>query len=208
MQDFSPIPSLMAADILLYKADLVPVGADQKQHLEITRDIAARFNNIYGDVFTIPDGFIPKVGARVMSLQEPTKKMSKSDENVNAWVAILDKPEDIMRKFKRAVTDSEAEVAFRDGKDGVNNLMGIYSAVTGKSLEKITEEFAGKGYGDFKTAVGEAVVEELRPVRERFDELMKNRDFLTETWRKGAENAEKLANRTLSKVMKKIGFIY
>ena len=201
-------PSLMAADILLYKADLVPVGADQKQHLEITRDIAARFNNIYGDVFTIPDGFIPKVGARVMSLQEPTKKMSKSDENVNAWVAILDKPEDIMRKFKRAVTDSEAEVAFRDGKDGVNNLMGIYSAVTGKSLEKITEEFAGKGYGDFKTAVGEAVVEELRPVRERFDELMKNRDFLTETWRKGAENAEKLANRTLSKVMKKIGFIY
>ena len=201
-------PSLMAADILLYKADLVPVGADQKQHLEITRDIAARFNNIYGDVFTIPDGFIPKVGARVMSLQEPTKKMSKSDENVNAWVAILDKPEDIMRKFKRAFTDSEAEVAFRDGKDGVNNLMGIYSAVTGKSLEKITEEFAGKGYGDFKTAVGEAVVEELRPVRERFDELMKNRDFLTETWRKGAENAEKLANRTLSKVMKKIGFIY
>lgn len=201
-------PSLMAADILLYKADLVPVGADQKQHLEITRDIAARFNNIYGDVFTIPDGFIPKVGARVMSLQEPTKKMSKSDENVNAWVAILDKPEDIMRKFKRAVTDSEAEVAFRDGKDGVNNLMGIYSAVTGKSLEKITEEFAGKGYGDFKTAVGEAVVEELRPVRERFDELMKSRDFLTETWRKGAENAEKLANRTLSKVMKKIGFIY
>ena len=113
-----------------------------------------------------------------------------------------------MRKFKRAVTDSEAEVAFRDGKDGVNNLMGIYSAFTGKSLEKITEEFAGKGYGDFKTAVGEAVVEELRPVRERFDELMKNRDFLTETWRKGAENAEKLANRTLSKVMKKIGFIY
>lgn len=201
-------PSLMAADILLYKADLVPVGADQKQHLEITRDIAARFNNIYGDVFTIPDGFIPKVGARVMSLQEPTKKMSKSDENVNAWVAILDKPEDIMRKFKRAVTDSEAEVAFRDGKDGVNNLMGIYSAVTGKGLEKITDEFAGKGYGDFKTAVGEAVVEELRPVRERFDELMKNRDFLTETWRKGAENAEKLANRTLSKVMKKIGFIY
>ena len=201
-------PSLMAADILLYKADLVPVGADQKQHLEITRDIAARFNNIYGEVFTIPDGFIPKVGARVMSLQEPTKKMSKSDENVNAWVAILDKPEDIMRKFKRAVTDSEAEVAFRDGKDGVNNLMGIYSAVTGKSLEKITEEFSGKGYGDFKTAVGEAVVEELRPVRERFDELMKNRDFLTETWRKGAENAEKLANRTLSKVMKKIGFIY
>lgn len=201
-------PSLMAADILLYKADLVPVGADQKQHLEITRDIAARFNNIYGEVFTIPEGFIPKVGARVMSLQAPTKKMSKSDENVNSWVAILDKPEDIMRKFKRAVTDSESEVAFREGKDGVNNLMGIYSAITGKTLEAVTEEFAGKGYGDFKNAVGEAVVEELRPVREKFDDLMKNKDFLQETWRKGAVEAEKIANKTLSKVMKKIGFIY
>ena len=193
-------PSLMA--------DLVPVGADQKQHLEITRDIAARFNNIYGEVFTIPEGFIPKVGARVMSLQDPTKKMSKSDENVNSWVAILDKPEDIMRKFKRAVTDSESEVAFREGKDGVNNLMGIYSAITGKTLEAVTEEFAGKGYGDFKNAVGEAVVEELRPVREKFDDLMKNKDFLQETWRKGAVEAEKIANKTLSKVMKKIGFIY
>ena len=201
-------PSLMAADILLYKADLVPVGADQKQHLEITRDIAARFNNIYGDVFTVPDGYIPKVGARVMSLQDPTRKMSKSDENVNAWVAILDKPEDIMRKFKRAVTDSEAEVAFREGKDGVNNLMGIYSAITGKSLEAITAEFAGKGYGDFKTAVGEAVVEELRPVRERFEELMKNRDYLQDSWREGAKRAESIAFKTLSKVMKKIGFIY
>ena len=201
-------PSLMAADILLYKADLVPVGADQKQHLEITRDIAARFNNIYGEVFTIPEGFIPKVGARVMSLQDPTKKMSKSDENVNSWVAILDKPEDIMRKFKRAVTDSESEVAFREGKDGVNNLMGIYSAITGKTLEAVTEEFAGKGYGDFKNAVGETVVEELRPVREKFDDLMKNKDFLQETWRKGAVEAEKIANKTLSKVMKKIGFIY
>ncbi len=201
-------PSLMAADILLYKADLVPVGADQKQHLEITRDIAARFNNIYGEVFTIPEGFIPKVGARVMSLQDPTKKMSKSDENVNSWVAILDKPEDIMRKFKRAVTDSESEVAFREGKDGVNNLMGIYSAITGKTLEAVTEEFAGKGYGDFKNAVGEAVVEELRPVREKFDDLMKNKDFLQETWREGAVEAEKIANKTLSKVMKKIGFIY
>ena len=201
-------PSLMAADILLYKADLVPVGADQKQHLEITRDIAARFNNIYGEVFTIPEGFIPKVGARVMSLQDPTKKMSKSDENVNSWVAILDKPEDIMRKFKRAVTDSESEVAFREGKDGVNNLMGIYSAITGKTLEAVTEEFAGKGYGDFKNAVGEAVVEGLRPVREKFDDLMKNKDFLQETWREGAVEAEKIANKTLSKVMKKIGFIY
>ena len=201
-------PALMAADILLYKADLVPVGADQKQHLEITRDIAVRFNHVYGDVFTVPEPFIPNIGARVMSLQEPAKKMSKSDENMNAWVAILDKPEDIMRKFKRAITDSEAEVCFREGKDGINNLIGIYSAVTGRDFEEITNEFSGRGYGDFKTAVGEAVVEELRPVREKFEDLMKNRDFLESTWRQGAEKAERIANRTLGKVMKKIGFIY
>ena len=200
-------PSLMAADILLYKADLVPVGADQKQHLEITRDIAARFNNIYGDVFTIPDGFIPKVGARVMSLQDPTRKMSKSDENVNAWVAILDKPEDIMRKFKRAVTDSEAEVAFREGKDGVNNLMGIYSAITGKSLEAITDEFAGKGYGDFKTAVGEAVVELLRPIREKTTDLLNNKDYLEQVYKEGAQKASYLARKTLDKVYRKVGFV-
>ena len=201
-------PALMAADILLYKADMVPVGADQKQHLEITRDIAIRFNNIYGDVFTVPEPYIPKVGARVMSLQDPTKKMSKSDENINSWIAILDKPEDIMRKFKRAVTDSEAEVCFREGKDGVNNLMGIYSAITEKPFDVITDEFAGKGYGDFKLAVGEAVVEELRPVREKFDDLMKNRDFLENTWRESAKKAEHISNRTLGKAMKKIGFIY
>lgn len=149
-------PTLMAADILLYKPDFVPVGADQKQHLEIARDIAIRFNNIYGDVFKVPEPYIPKVGARVMSLQDPTKKMSKSDENVNSWIAILDTPDDIMRKFKRAVTDSEARVCVGEGRDGINNLIGIYSAVTGKSADAIAAEFEGKGYGDFKTAVGEA----------------------------------------------------
>ena len=145
-------PSLMAADILLYQADLVPVGADQKQHLELTRNIATRFNGIYGNTFQVPDPYIPKTGARIMSLQDPTRKMSKSDENVNAWIAVLDKPEDIMRKFKRAVTDSEARVHYAEGKDGINNLMGIYSTMTGKTYEEIEREFDGKGYGDFAMA--------------------------------------------------------
>lgn len=200
-------PSLMAADILLYQADLVPVGADQKQHLELARNIAERFNGIYGKTFTVPDGYIPKVGARVMSLQEPTKKMSKSDENANAWVAVLDKPETIMKKFKRAVTDSEAVVRIGDGKDGINNLIGIMSAVTGKTSEEIEIEFEGKGYGDFKTAVGEAVVEELRPIQERYNEYINNKDYLAEQYRKGAEFALKISQRTLDKTMKKIGYI-
>ena len=197
----------MAADILLYQADLVPVGADQKQHLELSRDIAERFNGRYGKTFTVPEGFIPKNGARVMSLQDPTRKMSKSDENVNGCVSLLDTPDVIMKKFKRAVTDSEARVAYGEGKDGVNNLMAIYSAVTGKSLEAIENEFAGKGYGDFKTAVGEAVVEELRPIREKYEALVKDKAYLQESWRKGAEFAERLAQRTLDKAMKKIGFV-
>ncbi len=201
-------PALMAADILLYQADMVPVGADQKQHLEITRDVANRMNNIYPNVFTVPEPYIPKIGARVMSLQEPTQKMSKSDPNVNAWVAILDKPDDIMRKFKRAVTDSEACVRYAEGKDGINNLMDIYSAVTGKTYAEIEKEFDGKGYGDFKMAVGEAVVDTLKPVQDRFNELMSNRDVLETTWRSSAEQAEAIARRTLGKVMKKIGFIY
>lgn len=200
-------PVLMAADILLYQADVVPVGADQKQHLELSRDIAARFNGLYGDTFTVPEPYIPKIGARVMSLQEPTKKMSKSDENVNAYVAILDKPEDILRKFKRAVTDSEAQVRYAEGKDGINNLMGIYSAVTGKDYETIESEFDGKGYGDFKTAVGEAVVEELRPVREKFDQLMADKAYLEDCWKEGAKQASYLAERTLLKVQKRIGFV-
>lgn len=199
-------PTLMAADILLYHPDYVPVGADQKQHLEITRDIAVRFNHLYGDVFTVPEPYIPKVGARVMSLQDPTAKMSKSDENVNAWVAILDKPEDIMRKFKRAVTDSENKICVGEGRDGMNNLIGIYSAVTGKTAEQIENEFASKGYGEFKMAVGEAVCEELRPIRERFETYIADKKQLEDIYRNGAERADEIARRTVSKVMRKIGF--
>lgn len=200
-------PALMAADILLYNPDFVPVGADQKQHLEITRDIANRFNGIYGDVFKIPEPFIAKTGARVMSLQDPTKKMSKSDENLNSWVAILDTPDDIMRKFKRAVTDSEARVCIGEEKHGINNLIGIYSAITGKSSDAITAEFEGKGYGDFKMAVGEAVVEELRPIRERYEQIIKDKKQLEELYKAGAAKAERTAIHTLSKAMKKVGFV-
>lgn len=200
-------PVLMAADILLYRPDYVPVGADQKQHLEIARDIAERFNGIYGDVFTVPDAYIPKIGARVMSLQDPTKKMSKSDENLNSWVAILDTPDDIMRKFKRAVTDSGSEICLGDDKPGINNLIGIYSAVTGKTADEVTAEFAGKGYGDFKKAVGEAVVEELRPIRENFDTVIKDKAYLETLYRNGAEKADYTAKKTLNKAMKKVGFV-
>lgn len=200
-------PSLMAADILLYQADLVPVGADQKQHLELTRNIAERFNGIYGPTFKLPDGYIPKTGRRVMSLLEPTKKMSKSDENANAYIAVLDKPEDIMRKFRRAVTDSEACVRFGDGKDGVNNLMEIYSCVTGLSYGQIERDFDGKGYGDFKTTVGEAVAEHLRPIREKYEDYMKNKDYLEQCYGNGAEQASHIAMRTLRKVMKRVGFV-
>lgn len=200
-------PTLMAADILLYQADLVPVGADQKQHLEITRDIAGRFNGLYGNVFKIPDPYIPKACARVRSLQDPTKKMSKSDENINAWVAILDKPEDIMRKFKRAVTDSENRICVEEGRDGIANLIGIYSAVTGKTQESVVAEFAGKGYGDFKLAVGEAVCAELKPLQERFNTYIADKKQLEDIYKAGAEKAGYIARRTVSKVMRKIGFI-
>ena len=198
---------MVAADILLYKSDMVPVGADQKQHLELSRNIAERFNGIYGNTFTVPEPYISTVGARVMSLQEPTKKMSKSDENVNSWVAVLDKPDTIMKKFKRAVTDSEAVVKVGEGKDGINNLIGIMSAVTGKTADEIAVEFEGRGYGDFKTAVAEAVIEEVKPIQARFEEYINNKDYLVEQYRKSAEIAEKISQRTLDKVMKKIGFI-
>ena len=198
-------PSLMAGDILLYQADYVPVGADQTQHLEFTRDIATRFNHVYGETFKLPEGYFPKLGARVMSLQEPTSKMSKSDTNPNATISILDEENVIIKKFKRAVTDSEMEVVFREGKDGINNLMTIYSAITGKSLDDITSEFAGKGYGDFKAAVGEAVAEELRPVRERFNELMGDKAELERLMKQGAEIATKISARTLTKARKKVG---
>ena len=200
-------PCLMAADILLYQADYVPVGADQKQHLELTRNIAERFNGLYSPTFVVPDAYIPKNGARIMSLQDPTKKMSKSDENANGCIALLDKPEDIMRKFKRAVTDSDACVRYAEGKDGVNNLMGIYSAVTGRSFDEIEREFDGKGYGDFKAAVGEAVVEHLRPIQERYADYSKNKDYLEQCYRASAEKALAISLRTLRKVMKKIGYI-
>ncbi|MDE7389915.1 MAG: tryptophan--tRNA ligase [Lachnospiraceae bacterium] len=200
-------PTLMAADILLYQADMVPVGADQKQHLEITRNIAERFNGIYGNVFKVPEAYIPKNGARVMSLQDPTKKMSKSDENVNACVTLMDSPETIMKKFKRAVTDSEAIVRYADGKEGINNLMGIYSAVTGLSFEQIEKDFDGKGYGDFKTTVGEAVVEALRPIRERYEKYIADKAYLQECYTKADEIAQKFSQRTLDKAMKKVGYV-
>lgn len=200
-------PCLMAADILLYQADIVPVGADQKQHLEITRDIAERFNGIYGDVFTVPDAYIPKNGARVMSLQDPSRKMSKSDPNQKGTVYLTDAPEVIMKKFKSAITDSEMSVRFAEGKDGINNLMTIYSAVTGDSYEKIEADFAGKGYGDFKKAVGEAVVSELEPFQKKFNEIIADKQYLKECQQKGAEKAMRVSSRTLGKVMKKVGFL-
>lgn len=190
-------PVLMAADILLYQTDLVPVGVDQKQHLEICRDIALRFNRIYGDVFTIPDGFIPKEGARIMSLQDPTSKMSKSDPNANGFISILDDTDTIMRKFKRAVTDSDGEIAYKDGKFGINNLINIYSAITGKTVDETVSEFSGKGYGDFKIAVGEVVADELKPIRKRYEDLRKNKDYLESVYKTGAERAYKISNRTI-----------
>lgn len=200
-------PCLMAADILLYQADIVPVGADQKQHLEITRDIAERFNGIYGNVFTVPEPYIPENGARVMSLADPERKMSKSDPNPKGTVYLTDEPNVIMKKFKSAVTDSEMSVRYAEGKDGINNLMTIYSAVTGKDFDTIESEFAGKGYGDFKKAVGEAVVAELEPVQKKYKEYMADKVYLQEQWTKGAETAQRVSQRTLDKVMKKIGFL-
>ena len=198
-------PVLMAADILLYQADVVPVGVDQKQHLEITRDIAERFNNIYGDVFTIPEAYIGKKGAKIMSLQEPGKKMSKSDTNANATILLLDETDTIIRKFKRAVTDSESEVRYAEEKPGISNLMDIYSAVTGKTYEEIEKEFAGKGYGDFKLAVGETVADHLKPLQERYEQLMKDKAYIESMIKQNDEKAAYYANKTLRKVQKKVG---
>ena len=198
-------PVLMAADILLYQADVVPVGVDQKQHLEITRDIAERFNNIYGDVFTIPEAYIGKKGAKIMSLQEPGKKMSKSDTNANATILLLDDTDTIIRKFKRAVTDSESEVRYAEEKPGISNLMDIYSAVTGKTYEEIEKEFAGKGYGDFKLAVGETVADHLNPLQERYEQLMKDKAYIESMIKQNDEKAAYYANKTLRKVQKKVG---
>ena len=199
-------PVLMAADILLYQAAKVPVGADQKQHLEICRDIAGRFNSVYGDVFTIPEPYIGKTGERIMSLSDPEKKMSKSDENPNGAVLLLDDRDTILRKFKKAVTDSEASVRFdREQKPGVSNLMSIYSCVTGKSYEEIEAEFQGRGYGDFKAAVGETVADALSPVQKRYEELMQEKTWLDTCIKENAEKAAYVANKTLRKVKKKVG---
>lgn len=198
-------PVLMAADILLYQTDLVPVGADQKQHLELTRDIALRFNNLYGDVFKIPEGYIPKSGARIMSLQEPDKKMSKSDENENAYIALLDDADAIKRKIKRAVTDSDGQIKFSPEKPGVSNLLSIYSSITAKSIEECESEFEGKGYGVLKEAVAEAVNDELTPLRERYAEIRKDKTYLNEVMAAGRQKAEKEAFKTLMKVHKKVG---
>ena len=195
-------PVLMAADILLYQADLVPVGADQKQHLEMTRDIAERFNNLYGEVFTVPDGYIPKVGARIMSLQEPERKMSKSDENENGYIALLDPPDVITRKVKRAITDSDTENPIRVApeKPGVSNLIGIYSVLTDKTPQQVEEEFVGKGYGAFKPVVAEAVVETLKPIQDRYQAFLSDKAQLEALMKEGADKAAAIARRTLRKV--------
>ena len=201
-------PALMAADILLYQADYVPVGEDQKQHCELTRDIAARFNNIYGETFKVPEPYIPKVGARIMSLVNPSSKMSKSDPQ--GCVFLMDKPEEIARKFKRAVTDSDTENCVRYApaeKPGVTNLMSIYSSVTGKSFPEIEQEFAGKGYGVFKPAVGEAVIEALRPVREEAERILADKAYLQQVYTQGAQKASFVARKTLRKVYKRVGLV-
>ena len=201
-------PALMAADILLYQADYVPVGEDQKQHCELTRDIAMRFNNIYGETFKVPEPYIPKVGARIMSLGNPTSKMSKSDPQ--GCVFLMDKPEEIARKFKRAVTDSDTENCVRyapEEKPGVANLMSIYSSVTGKSFQEIEKEFEGKGYGVFKPAVGEAVIETLRPVREEAERMLADKAYLQQVYTQGAQKASAIARKTLRKVYKRVGFV-
>ena len=200
-------PTLMAADILLYQTDLVPVGIDQKQHLELARDIAMRFNQIYSDTFTVPEGYISTDTMKIMSLAEPTAKMSKSDPNENAVVYILDDKDTVMRKFKKAVTDSDAEVRYSEDKPGVSNLMTIYKAFSGKSFEEIEREFAGRGYGDFKLAVGEACADALAPVRDEFARLMKDKAHLEAVMKAGRDEAAFYAQKTMSKVRRKIGFV-
>ncbi len=200
-------PALMAADMLLYQTDIVPVGIDQKQHLELARDVAMRFNQVYGDTFTVPEGYISTDTMKIMSLAEPTQKMSKSDPNQNAVVYILDSKDDIMRKFKKAVTDSDAEVRYSETKPGVSNLMSIYRAFTGKDFEEIEREFAGRGYGDFKLAVGEACADGLAHVRDEFARLIADKAHLEAIMKAGAEEASYYARRTMSKVRRKIGFV-
>jgi tryptophanyl-tRNA synthetase len=199
-------PVLMAADILLFQSDVVPVGSDQKQHLEIARNIAQRFNAIYGDVFTIPEPYIGKQGARIMSLQDPTSKMSKSDENGNASIYLMDDYDTIIRKFKRAITDSDNEIRYSDDKPGIRNLIDIYGAATGKSVAETEKEFASSGYGDFKVAVGEAVASLLKPIQERYAQLSGDKEYIDKIIKNNGEKAQYYANKTLRKVQKKVGF--
>ena len=200
-------PVLMACDILLYQADLVPVGSDQKQHIELTRDVADRFNNRYSETFVIPEPYIPKVGAKIMSLQEPEKKMSKSDTNDNANIYLLDPPEVIKKKFKRAVTDSVGVVQLSDDQPGVKNLITIYSVCKDITAEEVVEQFKGQGYGVFKEAVADAVIEVLKPIQDKFHELMADKSYLEEVYKDGADRAERTARKTLRKMYKKVGFI-
>jgi tryptophanyl-tRNA synthetase len=203
-------PVLMAADILIYQADMVPVGADQKQHLELARDVATRFNNSYSPTFKVPEPFIEKTTAKIMSLSEPDKKMSKSDLNQNSYVAILDDTDTIIRKFKRAVTDSLAEIKYLPNdplRAGITNLLTIYSAITKKSIEQIEKEFIGLGYGDLKLAVGQAVADKLLPIREKYQEVLKDKAYLEQMYKQNAEKAKYISNKTLTKVYKKVGLI-
>lgn len=201
-------PVLQAADILLYQTSVVPVGEDQRQHLELCRDIAIRFNNIYGDVFTVPEMYIPKIGAKVMGLQNPTKKMSKSDaDNENNVIYLLDDLKVIYNKIKRSVTDSDNQIIYSDDKPGIKNLLNIYCGITKKTIEQAESDFKGMGYGAFKEAVAEVVVEEIKPIQARFNEILADKIFLENVIKDGAKKAEYMANKTLRKVKKKIGFI-
>ncbi len=200
-------PVLMASDILLYQSELVPIGADQKQHLELARDLAIRFNNRFGETFKVPEGYISKQTARVMSLAEPERKMSKSDANLNAFISMNDDSDTIIRKFKRAVTDSDNSIVYSPEKPGISNLLSIYSAFSGKTIEQAEQEFAGKGYGDFKLKVGEAVASVIEPIRQEKNKILSDKAYLDEVLKIGAEKAERLAYKTLSKVYKKLGLL-
>ncbi len=200
-------PVLMAADILLYQTELVPIGADQKQHLELARDLAIRFNNRFGETFKVPEGYIGKTCARVMSLAEPERKMSKSDANLNAFISMDDDPDTIIRKFKRAVTDSDNSIVYSPEKSGISNLISIYSAFTDKTIEQVEKEFAGCGYGQFKLAVAEAVASVIEPIRQEKNKLLADKAYLDAVLKNGAERAERLAYRTLNKVYKKVGLV-
>ena len=200
-------PVLMAADILLYQTELVPIGADQKQHLELARDLAIRFNNLYGETFKVPEGYIGKSAARVMSLADPVRKMSKSDANLNGFISMDDDKDTIIRKFKRAVTDSDTKIIASPEKPGITNLLTIYSSFTNKTIEQAEQEFVGKGYGDFKLAVGQAVADVIEPIRQEKNKLLLDKAYLDEVLSNGAENAQKLAYRTLNKVYKKVGLV-